>query len=452
MNRRKRFWIVLFSILFLPVGALKTFGAQHPCCPEDPELSYLLDPKPSQKFHYLIRYERFYSAVLGKEKGFFVILPEAFYQNLKAKYPVLYLLHGYNFHRRGWSWKVNSPEEARNVLCKVKEEEFHWLLHEDIAVIAYAMMDPKNRNYRELQQSLEDRFTELFKHGGLLKDDYSPKQIAQSIVSHNLHRGGNLDDPFHPIQKMIVVLPDGDNGFYTNENEGKRLFPETIGQGVCDDFLPKEYLNYSLLPFLRMQPAALGQYESYFLELAEYLGSRSRYKEKLLPLRGIGGMSMGGFGALKLGLKYPSLFHSISTQSGLLDIGLLKNPWILKMVIPEFIEIFGRLEPRRLPLRSSLDFRHIESNNPLTLLKQKGINQLPSWMYFDYGEKEGFSWIIEGNQNVERALGEKSHRISAQAFNGNAEHNYQFWRSRSGPILQHHSNILQKIRRNFREP
>ena len=26
---------------------------------------------------------------------------------------------------------------------------------------------------------------------------------------------------------MVLVLPDGDNGFYTDENEGKSLFPET---------------------------------------------------------------------------------------------------------------------------------------------------------------------------------------------------------------------------------
>ncbi|MBM4341240.1 MAG: hypothetical protein FJ110_17050 [Deltaproteobacteria bacterium] len=444
MNRPRRFRIILFSILFILIGSLKTFGAQHPCCPEDPELSYLLNPKPSQKFHYLVRYETFHSAVLGKEKGFFIILPEEFYQNPKARYPVLYLLHGYNFHRRGWSWKVRSHEEANRILCEAKEEEYHWLLHEDIAIIAYGMMDSSNRTYRGLERSLEDRFDELSRHGGINKDDYRPREIAQSIIFHNLHSGGNPDDPFHPIQKMIIILPDGDNGFYTDENEGKRLFPETQDEKRCDGFSEEKYLNYSLFPFLRMKPGALGKYESYFLELQRYIDLQSIYRSRLLPLRGIGGMSMGGFGAVKLGLKYPSLFQSISSQSGLLDIELLNDKWMIKMVLPEFLEVFGRLETKKLPPASSLDLRYIQSNNPVSLVKEEGMEQLSHRIYFDYGQKEGYAWITEGNKNFEKALGERRHHIAIQPFNGNSEHNYQFWRSRTGNILQHHSENFKK--------
>ena len=444
MSYPKRFWIILFTILFIFIGSYRVYGFQHPCCPEDSELSYYLNPKPGQKFQYLVRYETFFSAILGKEKGYFIILPEEFYQNPKAKYPILYLLHGYNFHRRGWSWKAKTQKEARKILCQVKEEEYHWLLHEDIALIAYAMMDSRNRTYRDLERSLEDRFEELLRHGGLSKEDYHPNEIAQSIVSHNLLADKHLDALFHPIQKMIIVLPDGDNGFYTDENEGKRLFPEVKDQRGCDGFSTEEYLNYSLIPFLRMKPGALGKYESYFLELLRYIEGESTYRQRLLPLRGIGGMSMGGFGAMKLGLKYRHLFQSVSSQSGLLDIGLLSDPWTLKMVLPEFLEVFGRLEPKKLPPGSSLDVKHIQSNNPVSLLKEQGMGQLPGWIYFDYGEKEGYSWIVDGNKKVEKILGEKSHAIPAQLFNGNSEHNYQFWRSRSANILQHHSETLKK--------
>jgi len=438
------YWIILFTILFILIGSYRVYGFQHPCCPEDPELSYLLNPKPSQRFQYLVRYETFFSTVLGKGKGFFVILPEEYDQNPKVKYPVLYLLHGYNFHRRGWNWMAKTQEEARKILCQVKEEEYHWLLHEDIALIAYAMADSRSLTYRNLERSLEDRFEELSRNGGINKDDYHPGEIAQSIVSHNLLSGKSLDVPFHSIQKMIIVLPDGDNGFYTDENEGKRLFPETKDQKGCDGFHTEEYLNYSLFPFLRMKPGALGKYESYFLELLSFIETQSLYRDRVLPIRGIGGMSMGGFGAIKLGLKYPHLFQSISSHSGLLDIELLSNPWTLKMVVPEFLEVFGRLEPQRFPPGSSLDLKHIQSNNPVSLLRQKGIERLPRWIYFDYGQKEGYSWITEGNQNFEKALGERGHHIPVQPFNGNSEHNYQFWRSRTGNILQHHSELFKR--------
>ncbi len=443
---RQRFWIILFLTLFILTGSFRTFGNQSPCCPEDPEFSYLLSPKTFQRYQYLVRYETFFSAFLAKEKGFFVILPEDYFENSGARYPVLFLLHGYNFHRTGRWWKVHSPEKAKRLLCEVKEEEYHWLFHEDIAVVAYAMMETKNRSYRDLEKSLEVRFQELSQHGGLIKSDYSPKEIAQSIVSYNLHPKGNLDDPFHPLQKMVIVIPDGDNGFYTDENEGKRLFPETKSRKGCDDFHPGEALNYSLFPFLYMKPGALGKHESYFLELLQYIESRSPYKERLLRRRGLGGVSMGGFGAVKLGLKYPRLFHSVSSQSGVLDIGLLQDKWMLKMVVPEFLEVFGCLEPNRLPPSSSFDLRHIQENNPLTLIKRRReINQLTRRFYFDYGSKEGFDWITEANKNFEKLLKERSHQIPVQPFNGKAGHNYQFWRSRSGNILQHHSDVFLKV-------
>ena len=434
----------LWALSFMMTSSV-AFGAQPPCCSEDPEFSYLLSPKPSQKYQYLVRYETFFSTLLDKEKGFFIILPEDFFQNPNARYPVLFLLHGYNFHRTGLWWKVHSPERAKRLLCEVKEEEYHWLFHEDIAVIAYAMMDSKNRTYRDLEKSLEERFQELSQYGGLSKGDYTPKEIAQSIVSHNLHPQRNLNDPFHPIQKMVIVLPDGDNGFYTDENEGKRLFPETKNRKACDDFHQGDALNYSLFPFFYMKPGALGKHESYFLELLQYIESQSPYRERLLRKRGLGGISMGGFGAIKLGLKYPHFFQSMSSQSGLLDIELLQDKWMLKMIMPEFLEVFGRLEPSRLPSSSSFDLKHIQANNPLALIKKRGVNQLPDWLYFDYGSKEGFGGITGGNKNFEKFLRGGSHQIPMQPFNGKSGHNYQFWRSRSGNILQHHSDVFQKV-------
>jgi len=153
---------------------------------------------------------------------------------------------------------------------------------------------------------------------------------------------------------------------------------------------------------------------------------------------------MGGFGAIKLGLKYPGLFQSMSSQSGLLDIELLNDKWMLAMIMPEFLEVFGRLETKKLPSGSSLDLKYIQENNPLTLIKRREINGLPHWIYFDYGEKEGFQRITRGNQNFEKALREGSHQIPVQPYNGKASHNNQFWRSRSGNILQHHSDVFQK--------
>ncbi|RPJ10502.1 MAG: hypothetical protein EHM36_03300, partial [Deltaproteobacteria bacterium] len=235
MKGRQGFCLIVFSFLLLLNRDLNGLGGSSLCCPDDPEISYLLSPGSTQKFQYRVQYGTFFSTLLGKEKGYFLVFPEGFDQDAGQRYPLLFFLHGYNFHRNGFWWKVRPPEAAKRILCKVKEEEYHWLLHEDIAVIAYAVMDPRNLSYRDLEKSLEDRFEELSRHGGLAKGDYTPREIAQSIVSHNLHPG-SLDAPWLPAQKMIIALPDGDNGFYTDENEGRSLFPETKDRGSCDGF------------------------------------------------------------------------------------------------------------------------------------------------------------------------------------------------------------------------
>ena len=146
---------------------------------------------------------------------------------------------------------------------------------------------------------------------------------------------------------------------------------------------------------------------------------------------------------MKIGLKYPDLFQSMSSQSGLLDLDVVKNKWMLKMLMPEYLEIFGRLEAKQFPPSSSFDFNHIRANSPVAILKEKKIDRLPASIYFDYGKNEDYSGITLGNRNFEKATGEGSHQIDAQPFNGKAGHNYQFWRSRLGVVLKHHSDQLK---------
>jgi hypothetical protein len=435
--------LLLLLLSIFVSGDPPTAFCQHPCCPDDPELSYLLTPRSSQKFRYHVTYESFFSHSLGRRKAFFVLLPENFYRSPHARYPALFFLHGYNFNRRGLGSGAFSPERAKEVFCRVKEEEFHWLIHQDIAPIAYSLSDPKNRTYRDLERSLQERFEELLRYRGLGKGDYSPQQIARSIVSNNLKAGGRPSEPFAPFQEFLMFFPDGDNGFYTDENEGKVLFPQTTNGGNCDDFTPGEAFWYSLLPFFYMKPGALGRYESYFLEFLRELETRPPYARRAIWKRGIAGVSMGGFGAMKLALKYPALFHSVSSQSGLLDLSLLTNKWLLKMVLPEFLEVFGRLEAQKPAWHSTLDLRHIAENNPLVLLNKRSIGLSSRSIYFDYGRNEGLSWITEGNRNFERVLNEGSHALPVQPFNGNAGHNSLFWRSRAGNVLKHHSDLFR---------
>lgn len=86
--------------------------------------------------------------------------------------------------------------------------------------------------------------------------------------------------------RMIIAFPDGGNGWYTDSLKG-----EMAGQRESDiitDFLP--HLQHTL-PLV--EPGAGW---------------------------GIGGFSMGGYGAVKLALKHPKLFSLAFSHSGALDV------------------------------------------------------------------------------------------------------------------------------------
>ena len=100
--------------------------------------------------------------------------------------------------------------------------------------------------------------------------------------------------------QLIVVMPDGGRGFYTDAAEG---------------FAYESAIVQDLVPFI----------DATFYTRAERSG------------RCIGGLSMGGYGALKLALKFPELFCSATSHSGALTKGHVRR----EQETPELDRIFG---------------------------------------------------------------------------------------------------------------
>ena len=102
---------------------------------------------------------------------------------------------------------------------------------------------------------------------------------------------------------LMVVMPNGGRGWSTNAVEGEKFE---------DDLMID----------------VMGLIEKDFPVRASRSG------------RAIGGISMGGFGAVKLGLKHPETFASVDSQSGV--VGLLRSPNEARRLVPELDRIFGR--------------------------------------------------------------------------------------------------------------
>ena len=165
---------------------------------------------------------------------------------------------------------------------------------------------------------------------------------------------------------LIVVMPDGERGFYTNHENGPR-WAEHIGVE---------------LP---------GMIERTFPAMTTRAG------------RCIGGLSMGGYGALRVGLGYPNRFASANSHSGAPLFGTKPQD------MPERMLIVGSK-----PAGSDHDILELAR-------KAKAARKLPR-LRIDCGSED---FLIEDNRSLHQSLDKMKIKHEYQEFPGN--HNWDYW-------------------------
>jgi S-formylglutathione hydrolase FrmB len=182
---------------------------------------------------------------------------------------------------------------------------------------------------------------------------------------------------------MIVVMPDGHRRFYTKNEEGP----------------------------------------DYAKHLAEELPARIEamfHAKTSGKARCIGGLSMGGYGALRLGLGYPSKYTSINSFSGALMVdNKQRRTWL-----PEFQQIFGD-EP-------------VGTEHDLTYLarKAKKTGKLPK-IRVDCGTEDH---LLEENRRFHRELDKLGIAHDYEEFPGG--HNWDYWDLHIRQAIQFHRKAL----------
>jgi len=173
------------------------------------------------------------------------------------------------------------------------------------------------------------------------------------------------------LPEFVMVHPRGDNSFYCNYIDGSKRY---------EDLLTQELI--------------------YYME-THYRARKGREN------RAIAGTSMGGYGALKIAMKYPDRYASVAGQSPIIFPG--SNPLALSdetktsrfysFFVNMLTPIFGD------PIRQDL----WDANNPLALAKNRKLDGLK--IYFDYGTDDRYIPMIhldEGCQALDRILTEES--------------------------------------------
>ena len=207
--------------------------------------------------------------------------------------------------------------------------------------------------------------------------DWIESGSMKHIVDHEIEEGN--------IQKMVIVMPDGDDRLYMNRSDG--TYP----------------------------------YEDMFMkELLPYMESQYRIR-KGKRYTAISGLSMGGAGSIKLALKYDKQFGACAAFSSAIftadevtaseQEGM--NGYVSK-AMPEMVNVKGK---NRLN-------KSYEEYDVLHLVKTKDPDVLKTVkLYFDCGDDD---FLTLGNAQLHKEL--ITRKIPHEYRVRNGAHNWPFWR------------------------
>ena len=192
------------------------------------------------------------------------------------------------------------------------------------------------------------------------------------------------------IGEFIVAIPFGANSFYTNSVTGERW----------EDMLVDEFI-----PMIESDNRAIGTREG----------------------RAISGISMGGYGALKMAMKYPYLFHAVSAHSAMLLEGfedVSVNPRAEQLYTLLFDRIFG--------ISASMDYWN--ENNPMRMARESdGLDSLQ--IYFDCGTEDEYGFFA-GAERLHDILEERGIPHEFHLYPGT--HGWDYARQHTEASLKFH--------------
>jgi putative tributyrin esterase len=210
------------------------------------------------------------------------------------------------------------------------------------------------------------------------------------------------------LPEMIIVMPDGDDSWYASPDV-------PTPYETCRDSIRSESPERGCVKSAR--------YAEYIArDLVAYVDGHYRTRADRAH-RGIGGLSMGGYGAVKLALQFPDVFAAAASHSGVLSPRLIgPNPFSMP---PQYAANADTLLRLKLPL-PTLFGRNLSlwaDNDPLILAAQlrKSGGPIPA-IYMDVGSADP---ILHENQAFDfelRRLG-----IAHEYHEYAGTHNWRFW-------------------------
>ncbi len=194
----------------------------------------------------------------------------------------------------------------------------------------------------------------------------------------------------------IIVMPEGDNGWYSDS--------ASVPNDKYESYIIKE-----LIP----------EIDKKFRTVAD-----KKY-------RAVAGLSMGGYGSIKFGLKYPEMFSLAGSFSGALGAATLteKEVGTKGAVAESILSVYGKPESET---RQANDiFRMIKEISP------DKIKSLP-FIYVDCGTED---FLYQNNREFANLLQEKKIPHEFRQLPGG--HDWRFWDSQIKEFLELSDRFLK---------
>jgi len=151
----------------------------------------------------------------------------------------------------------------------------------------------------------------------------------------------------------------------------------------------------------------------------------------------IAGLSMGGYGALMLGLRYPHRFQFIGDLSGAITIPQIVdsvndvpgfNPGTQRYIMPSIFAAFGR---------NDKSFR--DAHNVFDLLQRDSSVTIP-YIFMAAGTQDGYREFRRADHAFIDSLHARDTRYEYHELPG--RHDWKFWDEEVRPMLRRMAQIM----------
>ena len=238
----------------------------------------------------------------------------------------------------------------------------------------------------------------------------------------NWTSGGKLHETADQLGlQAIVVMPDGDDGFYADS--AKQVDYDACMKSGAGLFFPQRPRRTTCV--------RASKYETYIVnDLVSWVDATYRTIASREG-RAIAGLSMGGFGALHLAMRHPTLFAAAASHSGV-DALLYGGPIPYakgKVKLVTDVKKWGDgLGPFGTWIRGifGMDLETWRSYDPASLVAKLDPKTAPA-LYLDCGTEDDFL-LHNGMQYLHDLLLERG--IEHAYYIGPGRHDFAFWRAR----------------------